>query len=212
MKHIIDYKLFESTENPWGDITQCYDVGQLIELIEFKYGKVIPESAKEFAEDEGDYNPDEIYDTIHFELTEIGKLDDFLQNYQSYSIEKDENDPFHWRHRQKEQEKFNKKLWDRSEAVSDTTIEDILLDLSDMGFKSNILWSPPRNNVTVTITKSKHFKYSDIEDTIKRLSGYMESEGFTTDQRFVNVEINKININYKFSSLNLLKSKSKYKI
>lgn len=225
MKHIIGYKLFESTDT-WSDITSSYDVGQLLDLIHFKYGKdSLPESTKEFDEDEGDYNPDDIYDTIRFELEECGKLDDLLQNYQAYGIEKDEADPFHWRYRQKEMEKFNKSFRDISESVSDTTIHDILLDLTDEGFRFNINWNPSRNGVDVSITKrpgspGKYnrvveplFTYPDIKDSIDRLSGYMETEGFTTSQKFVNNQsTNKITIRYKFSSLSLLKAKSKYAI
>ena len=206
----------ESISDPWDDIIASHDVGQLLDLIYFKYGKdSVPESSKEFDEYEGDYNPDDIYDSIRFELEESGKLDDFMQNYQAYEIEKDEADPFHWRYRKKQQDDFNRKFNNLSEAVSDGFIKDILLDLTDDGFKVKITWNPPRNGVSIIITKEGRFTYNDIKDTIDRLSGYMNTEGFTPQtlsETNKSMSTNKLDIIYRFSSLNLMKAKSKFTI
>lgn len=187
----------ESISDTWNEIIASHDVGQLLDLIHFKYGKdSVPESSKEFDEYDGDYNPDDIYDSIRFELEELGKLDDFMQNYQDYVIEKEENDPFHWRHRKKQQDEFNKRFNNISEAVSETYIKDVLLDLTDEGFKYKISWSgnpvPGKMNkkgmltsfasypyLKIDITRSDKFTYNDVKDSVDRLSGYLESEGYT---------------------------------
>ncbi len=101
-----------SSEDTWETfIVGSYDVGQLLELLIFKYGRIFTDSISEFEEYEGDYNPDEIYDTIKYELEQLGKFDDFVNNYEAYGIEKDENDPFHWRHRKKQMDNL-KNRWD----------------------------------------------------------------------------------------------------
>lgn len=83
-----------------------------------------------------------------------------------------------------------------NESVDFSSIRDILLDITDDGFKFNAIYQlpnlppsknknafglpeiPNRMDVSVTITKKELFTYNDIEDTINRLSGYMESEGY----------------------------------
>jgi hypothetical protein len=131
----------ETLSDPWDDITSSYDVGQLLDLIHFKYGRdFLPQSSKEFDEDEGDYNPDDIYDSIRLELEESGKMDDFLQNYQAYAIERDENDPFHWRYRQKEMEKFNKSFNDfKNESFLDYFKKDSADDIFPFSFNRKII-------------------------------------------------------------------------
>lgn len=239
----------ESISDPWDEITSSLDVGQLLDLIHFKYGKdSVPESSKEFDDYEGDYNPDDIYDSIRFELEESGKLDDFLQNYQAYSIEKDENDPFHWRHRKKQQDEFNKSFNNLSEAVSENFIRDILLDLTDEGFKYKISWSgnpiPGKMNkkgslvsfapypfLKIEVSRPTNgYLYSDIKDSIDRLSSYLETEGYSRlgitmnstggriytagrkDLDHDDVRMFSTSIDYKFSTLGLLKAKSKFAI
>jgi len=104
MKHL---KTFEN--NNWQDIENQYDVYQLMEIIIFKYGKEkFMDLLKDINEEESDYNPDEFYEQIKFVLDKHDLLNDFIENYEEYQIEKDENDPYHWRHRQKEQEKLSK--------------------------------------------------------------------------------------------------------
>lgn len=110
MKHI--KKFNENSTDVWEEITLSYDVGQLLELLIFKYGQVFTDSSAEFDAYVDDYNPDEIYDTIRYELEKLNLFDDFTSNYESYGIEKDENDPLHWRNRKIQQDKFNKSMGD----------------------------------------------------------------------------------------------------
>jgi hypothetical protein len=93
-------------KNSWKEVIETYDVGQLLELLNFTYGKILKDSNSEFEEYEGDYNPDEIYEVIQNELISLGKFDDFLENYSDYIIKKDESDPTHWRHRKKQQDEL----------------------------------------------------------------------------------------------------------
>lgn len=95
----------------WEEIQGVYDVYQLMELLNFKYGvESFKEINKDLSEYEEDYNPDEFYELIMYRLQEIDKWQDFLENWEDYGIEKDENDPFHWRYRQKQMKKFDD-LW-----------------------------------------------------------------------------------------------------
>lgn len=73
--------------------------------------------------------------------------------------------------------------------------EDILVDLEDEGFDVEInisgVWSESKRKtkaqIKIVITSGKSgksisdisFKYSDISETINRLSSYLESEGFS---------------------------------
>lgn len=100
MKNI---KLFEDFDeyDVWENIQGAYDVYQLYELLVFKYGEVFKDTKQQIDEYEEDYNPDHIYDVIEYELKDLKLWEDFLQNYQKYGIEKDENDPFHWRYKNK---------------------------------------------------------------------------------------------------------------
>ncbi len=103
MKHIKPFKVYESIdfEQKWIDVQGEFDVFQLMELIVFKYGHILTDSEREIAEYEDYYNPTEIYDTIRYELENLNIFNEFLTNYDQYSIEKDEADPFHWRNKQK---------------------------------------------------------------------------------------------------------------
>jgi hypothetical protein len=85
----------------WEEIISSLDVYQLYELLQFKYGDVLTDTKQEIDEEEGDYNPDHIYETIEYELKAKDLFTDFITNWQQYQIEKDEADPFHWRHRNK---------------------------------------------------------------------------------------------------------------
>lgn len=104
-------KKFESFDTQWIEIMETFDVYQLYELLVFKYGEIFTETKKLIDEYEEDYNPDHLYDNIEYELKKHKKWQDFLNNYQQYSIEKDEKDPFHWRNRKKEMDKLTSD-WD----------------------------------------------------------------------------------------------------
>ena len=91
----------------WELVKESFDVCQLLEVLIFKYGReILKNSLDDYAANEDDYNPDEIYETIQYELEQAKKYDDFLLNYEAYEIEKDEADPLHWRHRKKIQDKL----------------------------------------------------------------------------------------------------------
>lgn len=96
-------KLFENFDefDAWENVQSFLDVYQLYELLIFKYGLVFTDTKQAIDEYEDDYNPDHIYEIIEMELKSLGKWDDFLQNYTSYQNEKEEADPFHWKHRKK---------------------------------------------------------------------------------------------------------------
>jgi len=98
----------------WYEIIENFDVYQLMELLNFKYGQdKFKEVNKDLDEYEEDYNPDEFYELIQYRLEELDLFNDFLNNWKSYEIEKDENDSFHWRYRQKQQDKLlNNPNWD----------------------------------------------------------------------------------------------------
>jgi hypothetical protein len=108
MKHL---KQFENLQkDPWQTIQESLDVYQLYELL--VYGKIFTDTKEAIDEYEGDYNPDEIYEIIEYELKAKNIWEDFLENYERYEIEKDEADPFHWRNRLKRQEEFEKTFRD----------------------------------------------------------------------------------------------------
>jgi hypothetical protein len=133
------------------------------------------------------------------------------------------------------------KKFNISESISESIIKDILLDLEDDGFKYKISWYgdliPGKTNISfssypflkIEISRSSRYLYSDIKDSIDRLSGYLESEGYrkinsyksnisgtTYRHKYTNGDVQdnirmvSIEIDYKFSSLKLLKSKSKF--
>jgi hypothetical protein len=130
--------------------------------------------------------------------------------------------------------KYLKPFNNISEAVSETYIKDILLDLTDEGFKYKISWSgnpvPGKMNkkgmltsfasypyLKIDINRLDKFTYNDVKDSVDRLSGYLESEGYTRLNigKFLNHPsdfTNNIQIEYKFSTLNLLKAKSRFAI
>ena len=105
------------------------------------------------------------------------------------------------------------KLFEGNVNSRDLVINDIMLDLTDDGFKFNTKWfydqDPPE--LRIAISKSSSFIYEDIRDTIDRLSGYLESIGYSTNSKS-SIVSKSITIWYKFSSLSLLKAKSKYRI
>lgn len=132
--------------------------------------------------------------------------------------------------------KYLKRFDNLSESVSFDIIKDILLDLTDEGFIFKIRDNKERSMVLVVLTKSDSFTYSDIGGCVNRLSGYMESEGYSIGESFADSEefnppgrftyqrtllnlkkgnirnTNSVEITYKFSPLTLMKSKSKYSI
>ena len=77
-------------------------MSSLYELLVFKYGNVFPNTIKEINDYDGDYNPDHIYEVIEYELKNNGIWEDFLNNYELYQNEKEENDPYHWKYRKKQ--------------------------------------------------------------------------------------------------------------
>ena len=98
-------KRFESFnyDKEWEEVINHLDVYQLFELLLFKYGrgklKDTEEALKE--EEDSDYNPDHIYDIIRYELEQLGLFNNFVSNYENYLIDFQENDPTHWRYRNK---------------------------------------------------------------------------------------------------------------
>ena len=94
-------KKFESFDDMWQDVQSSLDVYQLYELLLFKYGSIFYDTKDAIDEEEGDYNPDHIYEIIEYELKAKKLWEDFLNNFDQYQNEKDEADPFHWKHRNK---------------------------------------------------------------------------------------------------------------
>jgi hypothetical protein len=106
MKYIKSFNESDSYDL-WQEVESSYDVYQLVELLEYKYGKIFKDTQESLKEhDSEDYNPDEVYEIIKYELESLNLFDDFVNNHNQYSIEKDENDPFHWRYRAKKQRGF----------------------------------------------------------------------------------------------------------
>jgi len=102
MKHLKRFNENSDFEyDTWEEIISSLDVYQLYELLQFKYGDVLTDTKQEIDEEEGDYNPDHIYEVIEYELKQKDLFTDFITNWQQYQIEKEEADPFHWRHRKK---------------------------------------------------------------------------------------------------------------
>jgi hypothetical protein len=102
MKHLKRFNENSDFEyDTWEEITESLDVYQLYELLQFKYGEVLTDTKQAIDEEEGDYNPDHIYEVIEYELKQKDLFTDFITNWKQYQIEKDEADPFHWRHRNK---------------------------------------------------------------------------------------------------------------
>jgi hypothetical protein len=123
------------------------------------------------------------------------------------------------------------------EKADTDLIGDALLDLTDDGFKYKIQERNKiggtfgknvegRMGIDVIITRSPEFTYNDIKDTVGRLSGYMDSEGYIfsvqkcfrqhlhTEETCVKDDdkINRVILYYRPSTLALLRAKSKYKI
>lgn len=102
MKHLKRFNENSDFEyDTWEEITSALDVYQLYELLQFKYGEVLTDTKQAIDEEEGDYNPDHIYEVIEYELKQKDLFTDFITNWKQYQIEKEEADPFHWRHRKK---------------------------------------------------------------------------------------------------------------
>lgn len=88
------------------------DVGQMLELLSFKYGKdKFKDSYEQYNEDESDFDPDYIFETIKYELEQENLYIDFIKNWKVYLNEMEENDPLHWKYRQKQNKKFTDS-WD----------------------------------------------------------------------------------------------------
>jgi hypothetical protein len=109
MKYV---KLFEdfSEVDAWDSIQSSMDVYQLYELLVFKYGPIFTDTKREMDEYEGDYNPDHIYEVIEMELKEKKLWDEFIHHWEEYQNEKEEADPFHWKHRKKMYDQLSKSL------------------------------------------------------------------------------------------------------
>lgn len=105
-------KFLESISTDWESIEEALDVYQLYELLFFKYGDVFTDTKQAIEEEDGYYNPEHIYEIIKWELDRLKLFDDFVENFEKYQIERDEADPFHWRHRKKKQDDFISK-WDK---------------------------------------------------------------------------------------------------
>jgi hypothetical protein len=70
-------------DEEWEEITGGYDVYQLMELLNFKYGKdVFKDINKQLDEYEEDYNPDHFYEEIRYELEQANLFNDFTSNWE----------------------------------------------------------------------------------------------------------------------------------
>lgn len=107
MRYLKTFENLNGSSNLWEDVISSVDVYQLFEILLFKYGKgFLPDTEKAIDEEESDYNPDHIYEIIKYEMEDKGEFEDFITNFDKYQIEMQENDPFHWRHRKKQQDKW----------------------------------------------------------------------------------------------------------
>jgi uncharacterized protein YaaR (DUF327 family) len=107
----------ESDIEKWESIQAQYDVYQLYDLLVYKYGPIFIDTKQNIDEDEGDYNPDYIYDVIELELKSKKLWEDFINNYEIYQNDKDEADPFHWKYRKKMQDDFTKNFKSSLESM-----------------------------------------------------------------------------------------------
>ena len=114
MKHIKIFETFteEDSYEAWEAVQSYLDVAQLYELLLFKYGSIFTDTKQALDDNEDDYNPDEIYETIEYELKRNNIWNDFLQNYLEYENEKEEADPWHWKHNKIAMDKLMKGLDD----------------------------------------------------------------------------------------------------
>lgn len=65
MKHLKRFnESLDFEYDTWEEIISSLDVYQLYELLQFKYGDILTDTKQEIDEEEGDYNPDHIYETI----------------------------------------------------------------------------------------------------------------------------------------------------
>ena len=111
MKYLKKYEDYRYDEdiNSWYDIIEYLDVFQLMEVLNFKYGREHFEDVfSEIENYDEDYNPEHFYEQLLFRLDQAGLTNDFVENFGEYKIEMEENDPFHWRGKQKHQNN----LWD----------------------------------------------------------------------------------------------------
>jgi len=103
-------KTFEN--NIWYKLIEEFDIYHLMEIITYKYGKeIFKDLLEEINNIETDYNPDEFYELIFYELERHNLLTDFINNYKKYEIEHDELDPTHWRFKNKITKKLTSN-WD----------------------------------------------------------------------------------------------------
>ena len=115
MKRLKIYKQFESEKNTWNwdDVIKYYDVYSLLGILSFTYGKsLLKDVVEDLLKEEEDYNPDEYYDIIKYILEGNDLLDDFLKNVDTYERKHAENNPSHWRYREKELDNLIKRLKD----------------------------------------------------------------------------------------------------
>lgn len=123
MKHIKIFENFSEDEfTKWENVQGLLDVYQLYELLIFKYGDIFENTKQSIDEYEDDYNPDHIYEIIEMELKEKNLWEDFINNYETYQNDKEEADPFHWKHRKKIQDEFMKSFGD---SLKENKIENI---------------------------------------------------------------------------------------
>ena len=100
-----------SDVDAWDEVQSAMDVYQLYELLIFKYGPIFIDTKREMDDYDGDFNPDHIYEVIEMELKTKNLWEEFLQNWEIYQNEKEEADPFHWKHRKKEMDRLTQS-WD----------------------------------------------------------------------------------------------------
>ncbi len=77
------------------------DMPHLVDVCWFKYGI---DPFKQW-QDQDKYNSED-WEDLQYDLEQIGKFEDFVQNFETYEIEKDSADPFHWRHRKNDMDKL----------------------------------------------------------------------------------------------------------
>ena len=202
MKYLIKYKLFESESND--EIKETleeilYDLNDMGINTEVRYATACDNRIYITI---GDDNPKSPIIYIDFdkqgsELSEtIQRIDDYMKSvgYVShwYKIPKKDSNFYQCGYAKPEESKIlESKLFESSEDCMEIkrTCEDILLDLKDEGFKTDVRmglspfkdeWDYP-DFFNIKLTKIDQFTVSDIQEYLLRLSDYLKEFDMIVD-------------------------------
>lgn len=91
----------DKTYHDFLDLCNRTDMAHLVDVAWFKYGK---EGLEQWFDSEK-YNSED-WEDLQYDLEQLDKFEDFVNNYDAYEDEKEEADPYHWKNRKKAMDKL----------------------------------------------------------------------------------------------------------